>query len=410
MSKMGLVFRQEIRQTVMRRSFFISLVLMPLIVGVVFWVINVSSAEDPAANENPLAELVMPAKEALPEGVVDDSGLMGALPEDAQEDLIRYDSEAAARAALDAGEIEAFYVIPPDYLSSGKATYVTSSPNPLEQGRNVHRLETALNAGLIQDETLAARLENPMELEVQTLSEAPQRDADNVMTFLLPYMVAMLFYAVIFSSASLMLNSISTEKENYVMEILMTSVSPQAMMTGKILALGLVGLFQTLVWSGIGFAFTRLAGKAVIPAEFQISPVLLVWGGLFFVSGYALYASFMAGAGALAPNLREASQVTFLVMVPMIIPLMMIGALSQNPDGALSVGLSLFPLTAPVAMMARMAATEVPLWQGGLSLGLVIVSAVLAVRWVGGLFRTQTLLSGQTFNVKLFLRALVGKA
>ena len=128
------------------------------------------------------------------------------------------------------------------------------------------------------------------------------------------------------------------------------------------------------------------------------------------MSGYALYASFMAGAGALAPNLREASQVTFLVMVPMIIPLMMIGALSQNPDGALSVGLSLFPLTAPVAMMARMAATEVPLWQGGLSLGLVIVSAVLAVRWVGGLFRTQTLLSGQTFNVKLFLSALVGKA
>jgi ABC-2 type transport system permease protein len=135
-----------------------------------------------------------------------------------------------------------------------------------------------------------------------------------------------------------------------------------------------------------------------------------VWGVLFFILGYAVYASLMAGVGALVPSLKEASQATFVIMIPLIAPLMLISPLISKPNSLLAVIISLFPLTAPVTMMTRLAATTVPIWQILLALALLAATAYFIVRGVAGLFRAQTLLSGQKFRLKLLLQALVGKA
>jgi ABC-2 type transport system permease protein len=130
---------------------------------------------------------------------------------------------------------------------------------------------------------------------------------------------------------------------------------------------------------------------------------------LFFILGYAVYASLMAGIGALVPNMREASQLTIIVILPMIIPLMFISLLIETPDSTLSVILSLFPLTSPVAMMTRLAATQVPLWQTATAIILLLLTAVYLIRASAGLFHTQNLLSGRTMRPNTFLRALAGK-
>jgi ABC-2 type transport system permease protein len=123
-----------------------------------------------------------------------------------------------------------------------------------------------------------------------------------------------------------------------------------------------------------------------------------------------LYASLMAGLGALTPNLRESSQVTTVIILPLIVPMMFISLLVEDPNGALAVGLSLFPLTSPVGMMTRLAATSVPFWQPVLAAVLLLGTGYLAIRAVAGMFRAQNLLSGQTPNIKLFFMALIGKA
>jgi ABC-2 type transport system permease protein len=117
----------------------------------------------------------------------------------------------------------------------------------------------------------------------------------------------------------------------------------------------------------------------------------------------------MASVGALAPNLREASQATFIVIIPMVIPLMMISIIINDPNGTLATILSLFPLTAPVTMMTRLAAINVPLWQTALSAILLGVTAVWIVRTVANMFRAQTLLSGLPFSPKRLFQALSGK-
>jgi ABC-2 type transport system permease protein len=209
-------------------------------------------------------------------------------------------------------------------------------------------------------------------------------------------------------SASYLLSSITKEKENRVLEILMVSLAPRQMLVGKMIALGLVGLLQMSLWIGTGYTLLRLSGRTFsLPAAFQLPLSFLLWGIVFFLLGYAVYASLMASLGALVPNLREASQATFVVILPLLVPLMLIGVLIEDPNGALATGLSLFPLTAPVVMMTRLAAGRVPLWQLFLSAGLLVITVVLLVRAVAGMFRAQVLLSGQPLSLRRLVDALL---
>jgi ABC-2 type transport system permease protein len=220
----------------------------------------------------------------------------------------------------------------------------------------------------------------------------------------------MIYYAVILMSASFLLNSLTKEKENRVIEILMSSITPRQLLVGKIIALGLVGLLQAALWVGTGYALLRLSGRTFsLPSSFQLPPSFLFWGAVFFLLGYGLYASLMAGVGALVPNLREASQATFAVILPLLIPLVMISVLIEDPNGALALGLSLFPLTSPVVMMTRLSAAQVPLPQLLLSAALLAATAALVVRTVAGMFRAQTLLAGQALTPKRLFALLAGK-
>jgi ABC-2 type transport system permease protein len=142
---------------------------------------------------------------------------------------------------------------------------------------------------------------------------------------------------------------------------------------------------------------------------FKLPVEFLVWGVVFFILGYAVYASLMAGLGALVPNMREASQATIVVIFPLIVPMFLINVLIEAPHGTVSTALSIFPLTAPVVMMTRLSAGGVPWWQPPVSAVLLALTVAVVVRAVSGMFRAQTILSGQTFNIRLFLKALIGR-
>jgi ABC-2 type transport system permease protein len=116
----------------------------------------------------------------------------------------------------------------------------------------------------------------------------------------------------------------------------------------------------------------------------------------------------MAAIGALVPNLREASQATFIVILPLLIPLMSISVLIAAPDGGLATTLSLVPFTSPIAMMTRLAAAGVPFWQLLLAAVLLAITGILVLRLVASMYRAQTLLTGQPFSLKRLFSALVG--
>ena len=411
MIKTWLILRNEIITIFSRPSFLFALFGIPFIGAAVFVIAGqLSKGSNPT--QNILSQLISSPPTVLTEGYVDQSGIIKQIPTDVPKDvLVAFPDEAQAILALNQGKISAYYIIPPDYLSSGDITNVRPDFNPLGSSGQSHWLKTILTYNLLsKDPELAARINEPANVHPNPLSAAPQREESNMLTFFLPYAVTMLFYIIILSAASLLLSSVAKEKENRMMEILLVSVTPRQLLTGKIVALGMVGLLQTIVWVGTGRILLARSGTTFnLPIAFQLPPSFLIWGLIFFVLGYAVYASLMAGLGALVPNLREASQATILVIFPLIIPIVLLSVLINDPNGTLAVILSLFPLTSPVTMMTRLSAGNVPLWQTTLSAILLAVTAVMIVRSVARMFRAQTILSGQPFSRKLFFSALFGR-
>jgi len=412
MKKIRIILINEIITVINRPSFWLVTFGIPLLASLLFAVVGVINRN--SGTSEAVSQIFSGPQELRPEGYVDLSGIFQQIPASIPAGaLLAFPDEQAARAALEQDDIAAFYIVPKDYLQSGKILYIRPDLNPLG-GDQSSLFQWALEVNLLGGDMLRTSMVNGP-LEVQDVSLAPVRttsaNEDNTLAYWLPYGITLLFYFLIMGSASLLLSNISKEKENRVVEILLNSVTPLQLLTGKIVGLGLVGLLQTILWFGTGYTLMNLSGRVFsLPSDIHLPASLVAWGVLFFVLGYAVYASLMAGLGALAPNLREASQVTFVIMLPLIIPLFFSSSVFMSePNGAIATGLSLFPLSTPVAMMARLASGGVPWWQPPLAAVLLALTAILIVRAVAGMFRAQSLLSGQPIKVGIFLKALVGR-
>jgi ABC-2 type transport system permease protein len=410
MNKTWLIFTYELKTVITSKSFLITLFLIPLVSMVTMLVIGIYGKNTGSV----VTQVFNPAPTVtLPDGYVDNAAMIHGFPAEVSADrFLSFPDEAAAQNAVAAGKISAYYIIPQDYIQSGELIYIRKDYNPLSGMSQSTEFEDVLRFNLLNaDSQLYQQVYQPVQIKQVNLSPEPVRDPDSGLTFFIPYIVTFLFYLVIMTSASLLMNNINTEKQNRVLEILFSSVSPTQILTGKIIALGLTGLLQTVVWSGTGLLLLRFSGRSLdLSSAFQLPVTILLWGVLFFILGYAIYASLMAGIGALVTNLREASTVTTVVIIPLVLPLMFANNLAQDPNGTLSVVFSMIPFCAPVAMMARLAAGTIPLWQPVVAAVLCAITAWLIVRGVSGMFRAQTMLSGQPLKLKRYLRAFRGKA
>ncbi len=412
MNKVLLVLKNEITTLISRPSFWLALLGLPLVGGLIF--AGVGAINKSASVTQTVNQVLSGSQDTRPEGYVDLSGIIHQIPESVPPgSFVSFSDEISGRQALAAGEISAFYIVPADYVQNGIITSIRPDLNPLATSSGQSDLFTwVLQVNLAGGDILLANLVNgPLKVDDISLAAVAAPDENNPLAFWTPYIITLIFYMLIVGSATLLLSNISKEKENRVIEMLLTSVTPRQLLTGKILGLGIVGLGQTLFWFGTSYVLLNLSGRTFkLPSAIHLPVSFLAWGLVFFLLGYAVYASLMAGLGALAPNLREASQATFVITLPLIVPLFLASSVfMQAPNGMIAIVLSLFPLSAPVAMMARLSAGGVAWWQPWLAIALLAGTIFLIVRAVAGMFRAQALLSGQGFKFKTFLHALAGK-
>jgi ABC-2 type transport system permease protein len=224
--------------------------------------------------------------------------------------------------------------------------------------------------------------------------------------------MVVLFFVFLMTGSGLLLRSVTTEKENRLMEILMVSIAPRQLLIGKIIGLGVVSLLQVVVWLGCGYLMLRLGGNTLrLPEDFTFPAEILAWAIVLFLLGYTLYAALMAGAGALLPRVKESSQAAWVVMWPMFLAYMAAIILGMSrPSHLLMIAMSLFPLTSPLVMIVRITISDVPVWQLVVCVALLVVTVVLVVMAVERMFRAQTLISGQPFSARKYLQALLGRA
>jgi ABC-2 type transport system permease protein len=174
------------------------------------------------------------------------------------------------------------------------------------------------------------------------------------------------------------------------------------------IGLGLLTVIQYVVWFGMGSVWLQNMRGGTVSAlqALQISPLEGALVVPFALGGFLLYSALMAGVGALAPDMEGSRAWVFLIVAPMMIPIYLWTSIVSAPDGVFAVALSLFPFSAPVAMLMRMTSTAVPAWQLVFSLSLLAVTGVATLFLMGRLFRVQTLLSGEPLSVRRFAAAL----
>ena len=415
MRKTLLIMRAELGATLRRKTFLIFAFVIPIILGIIAGVmmyVNQGSAPIELPSATSLVE--MSVERSGKTGYVDESGLILILPENVFSDTLeRYQDETTAEHALTTGTISGYFLIPPDYMQSGNITYITSSYNPLADDVNIRSLEWLLTFNLLDgDAQLAESIWKPLEVEVISLAPPQTESAEESwFTSLFPTLMVLILYMVILIPAGILVSSVTDEKKNRVMEVLMSSVSPKQLLTGKIVALGLLGLLEAAVWMGIMYLVVSFGGQALaIPKGFTIPTNLILWSFVFFMLGYGIYGSQLAAVGALASDVKETRSAYFLIMAPMILSYMFMILIFEAPNSLVSIALSLFPLTSPIAMIARLVVTDVPFWQPALATLLLVISVLLILRLTARMFRTQILLSGQSFSVQTYYKTLLGRA
>lgn len=412
MHKLFLVARRELWQRLRTRSFILSTIGLPLIFLAIWGGTSLLGSGQIMPDGPQEAEPVDDLPQAL--GYVDRADLIERVPPSLPKDLFQAFSDVdEARAALERGDVDAYYVIAPDYRETGQIRRVSQNLPTVPPGNEA--FNRLLLGNLLSDdgssltpETIS-RVQAPFQsdsLSVVVLNGEEAQESGP--PSFLPFMVTMLVMIPLFTSGSYLLYSVTQEKSSRIMEILLVSLHPRDLLAGKLLGLGALTLIQYVVWGLIAGAGLLIRGQdlGALGQTISLGAGELLLALFFALGGYGLYAAIMAGVGALSPDLESTSSWVFVITLPMLLPIYLWAAITGAPNGALAVILSLFPFSAPVAMLMRMTSTTVPSWQILVSLILLALAAAGMVWLISRLFRVQTLLSGESFSVRRFWAAL----
>jgi len=218
-----------------------------------------------------------------------------------------------------------------------------------------------------------------------------------------PLGLVMLMFLVVMIGASPLTANVIEEKQLRIAEVLLGSVRPFELMMGKLL--GGVAVALTLAAIYFGGAYYLAVRQGV--AQYLTANTIL-WFVFFTAVGTLMYGSMFVAAGAAVTNIKESQNMILPVMLVIMLPMFALGSLVQDPHSRLAVAVSLFPFSAPMAMMARLAVPPgVPTWQL-IGAALLVVLTTLAVVWSAGrIFRVGILMQGQAAKLSELVRWII---
>jgi ABC-2 type transport system permease protein len=417
MRNMYLIARREYLERIRTRAFAVMTILVPLLM-VGFTVVPTMLASRPSASKHiavvasdlPTAHLIEQKiekarqQDAEQRGESQKEGMgPGSRMPQAPAYSVDYDidTSSAHRVALaqkvKEKQLDGVIWAPADALAARKVDYITPDTailvdkyqiqDAIDEARQQLALQKkGLTDGEIQD------LNRPVRLEVQGASGgAPRNERASLVSLLLLIMI--LYVAVLLYGINVM-NAVLEEKTSRVMEVMLASASPTDLMAGKIFGVGAVGLTQIGIWVLAGLLFSGgLAAGAALKNFISLSVVIFF--PVFFVLGYGLYSTLYAAIGALVNSQQEGQQLQQLVALPLALSIILILSVVQSPNSATAVAVSIFPLTAPLMMFARIALGTPPWWQVAACIALLLATIYALVLICGRIYRVGILMYGK---------------
>ncbi|PSK92575.1 ABC transporter permease [Taibaiella chishuiensis] len=414
-----IIIKREYLTRVRKRSFIILTLLIPvLLVGMVALVAGISLS---SGDQKKIA-------------VLDESKTFDQKLESSKKISFTFEHTPleTLKQSLAKEQYDAVLYIPP-FNKNEKAKFNLFSEKQL--GMEAQKdIENQLNDIVMQDRMQEAGVDKDKLrfLQDETISVQPNvegKATSNEAAFGIGYACGLLLYMFMLFYGMSVMRSVMEEKTNRIAEIIVSSVKPYQLMLGKIIGVALVGLTQFLIWIAlIVIAMTVLAGS--MGAGFASNPEVMnqaaaqantgndvaagisamlhsvnwlqisLWFLFYFLGGYFLYASLFAAVGSLVnEDPQESNQLTMPITLPIILGFVIMSSAIKDPNSGLALFGSLFPLTSPIVMMARIP-FGVPGWQLALS-AVLLVGGFLGTTWMAGkIYRTGILMYGKKITFK----------
>jgi ABC-2 type transport system permease protein len=404
MNKTLQVFKHEFQRTVRRAGFIILTLSLPVAALLGIGVSRLlSSAQKPPAQETRI-------------GFVDQLGGLTQATSQGIIVLIPFNSEEAARQALTQKEIDEYIVIPPDFLSAGTiqlfSTSKQLSPPDEVTAAITGFISTNLLAGKVAPDVIT-RVETPLNVVITTLSStgAVESQQAGYTRFIIPAVFSFLLALSLIISSIYVLQSLGEEKENRLMEVLLSSISTRQLLAGKVLGLGATGLLQVMVWVISFPLLARVASSSFtgLASTLQVSPSFWILGIVYFILGYSVFAVLSACIAAVSTTVREAQGVAGVYGIFCIAPFWFLSLLLLYPTSPIWVVLTIFPFSAPVLTMMRLGLTGVPVWQVAASMGALVLSILGGLLLAAKLLRVYLLMYGKRPTLREISRSLASR-
>ena len=436
MNKTWIIFEREYLQRVMKKSFILSTILTPLIfpVFITIAVFLIGNDDD---------EKVI--------SLIDEKKLINDTLSIGNNLIVPTNSDLETLQPLvTSGEIYGVLTIPDLDIYKPKGINFYSKNIPSNDF--INELEDVLEKRIRDKKILELELDkesldkldtrismNTFSVEENLSSDSSEIDvkkSNSGLAFGLGYFNGFLIYMFVFIYGSFILQSVLDEKTSKVVEVIISSVKPTQLMMGKVLGVGAVAFTQIFIWiilissistvTSIYFGINSVEPTQVVASEADINESremvmgiyemfssvdikkLVITFLIYFMGGFFLYGAFFAAIGSAVDNLQDANQFTLPISLPIIASLMFMADILENPEGNASIFLSMFPLTSPILMMARLS-FGVPDWQLFLSIFLLILSVVFSLWFAGRIYRVGILTSGSKITYKLLWKWFVMK-
>lgn len=296
-------------------------------------------------------------------------------------------------------EIDGVLVLPPDTLSKKELTFYAKNSNAVI-GRT--RFEDALNKAVSERRIGLAGLDAERVRELTkdvTLKAVNERGESGRGRIVLAFTLLMFLYLTILVYGVTVMRGVTEEKQNRIIEVLLSSVSPFYLMMGKVIGIGLVGLTQYLVWSLFGITLSALSATPALMTYAdqmpKISPWLFVFFVIYYLLGYFLYATLYAMVGAIVSNEDDGQQAQMPITMTFMVSMVVSSLVIENPTGTLATVLSLVPFFGPSLMFLRITMEAAPAWQIALSIVLMLGTIIGAVWLASKIYRVGVLMYGK---------------
>jgi ABC-2 type transport system permease protein len=420
MRNIWLVTQREYLERVRQRSFIVLTLLLPAIMIGAFMI----PAKLSSMKSSKMQRLVVVTSTAQFGEIVREQLLDSGKPQDAtkekekeEKDLdedkpgrgyaVELDSNAteternALRNRVTAGEIDGYLWLSDDAVAARKVNYYGREASGfMEKSWLSGQLDRAILLQELAQKGVGAsqadELLKPVKLETMRIEGGKETKAnDKGMFFAIFAMVMLLYTAVIFYGVSVM-RAVLEEKNSRVMEVLLSSATSTELMAGKLIGVGAVGLTQIGIWIVMAavYALPALAANAST-GEIHISSLTLAAFALFFLLGYLLFSSIYAAIGAVITSEQEGQQLQFIIVLPLIISVFMMGPVMRAPDAPIAVWSSMVPFFSPVLMYLRIAVQPPPVWQIALSLALLVATIAGILILCARIYRIGILMYGK---------------